>query len=70
MTIPKEINLILEKLEKSGHEAYVVGGCVRDLLLEAKTKGLGYYYQRQAGTNQKIISKNFYENKFGTVTML
>ena len=31
--IPEQANIILEKLQASGHEAYVVGGCVRDALL-------------------------------------
>ena len=31
--IPEQANFILEKLQASGHEAYVVGGCVRDALL-------------------------------------
>lgn len=30
--ISQRANLILERLEKSGYEAFVVGGCVRDLL--------------------------------------
>ena len=31
--IPDKINAILEKIEKSGFEAYLVGGCVRDSIL-------------------------------------
>lgn len=31
--IPEQANIILEKLQASGYEAYVVGGCVRDALL-------------------------------------
>ena len=31
--IPEQVNSILETLQKSGYEAYVVGGCVRDALL-------------------------------------
>lgn len=30
MEIPKQIEEVLEKLEKAGFEAYIVGGCVRD----------------------------------------
>ena len=30
MKIPKQIEEVLEKLEKAGFEAYIVGGCVRD----------------------------------------
>ncbi|MFA5318184.1 MAG: CCA tRNA nucleotidyltransferase [Patescibacteria group bacterium] len=35
MEIPKEIRNILQNLEKNNFEAYIVGGCVRDLLLLA-----------------------------------
>ena len=33
IVIPEQVNSILEKLQRSGYEAYVVGGCVRDALL-------------------------------------
>ena len=33
IVIPEQVNSILENLQKSGYEAYIVGGCVRDALL-------------------------------------
>lgn len=30
--IPVPVNYIIQELEKCGHEAYMVGGCVRELL--------------------------------------
>lgn len=33
MRLPKEVKLIIRKLERHGYKAYVVGGCVRDFLL-------------------------------------
>lgn len=33
ITLPKEVNEIIDRLEKAGFEAYAVGGCVRDCLL-------------------------------------
>lgn len=33
MEIPKEVKVIVDELKKHGFEAYIVGGCVRDLLL-------------------------------------
>ena len=38
--IPKVIYDILNKLEKNGFEAYIVGGYVRDLLLYKKTNDI------------------------------
>lgn len=34
MKIPENVKRILETLQNNGHEAYVVGGCVRDMILE------------------------------------
>ena len=31
--IPSQVLEILKKFENAGHEAYIVGGCVRDMLL-------------------------------------
>lgn len=33
MEIPKEVNFILNRLYRAGHEAYVVGGAIRDWLI-------------------------------------
>lgn len=33
MNIPKEVQTALQALKNSGYEAYIVGGCVRDMLL-------------------------------------
>jgi len=36
MIIPKEVKLVISKLEKAKFQAYIVGGCVRDLLRKAE----------------------------------
>nr|WP_252212385.1 hypothetical protein [Clostridium sp. CMCC3677] len=33
INIPDDVRFILETLKKNGHEAYIVGGCVRDSIL-------------------------------------
>ncbi len=33
MNIPEQVIYILEKINQNGHEAYIVGGCVRDCLM-------------------------------------
>ncbi|MBQ6825989.1 MAG: CCA tRNA nucleotidyltransferase [Clostridia bacterium] len=33
LKIPKKIQYVLSSLQKSGHKAYIVGGCVRDMLM-------------------------------------
>lgn len=66
-TIPPEITSIIEILEKGGYEAYLVGGCVRDILLGRTPKDWDITTN---ATPEQIISlfpKTFYENDFGTV---
>ena len=36
--IPKEVSHVTSTLENAGFEAYLVGGCVRDLLMGIKPK--------------------------------
>ena len=36
--IPKEVSYVTDVLEKAGFEAYLVGGCIRDLLMEIEPK--------------------------------
>ncbi|GAI52599.1 unnamed protein product, partial [marine sediment metagenome] len=36
MKIPKEVKFVVEELKKKNYEAYLVGGCVRDLLRKVK----------------------------------
>ncbi|MCK5123569.1 MAG: CCA tRNA nucleotidyltransferase [Candidatus Pacebacteria bacterium] len=70
MNIPKEIISVIEKLEKNGFEAYVVGGCVRDFLLGKKPNDWDITTNAAAEEVQKIFPENFYNNKFGTVTVI
>ncbi len=37
MHLPRYVSDIIERLEKGGHSAFAVGGCVRDFLLSRKT---------------------------------
>lgn len=70
--IPPFVTHVTAQLQKAGFEAYLVGGCVRDLLI-GKTP-----YDWDVTTNahpeeiQKIFSdvKTVCENNFGTVTIL
>jgi len=70
MNIPKEIKSVTEKLEKRGFEAYIVGGCVRDFLLGKKPKDWDITTNAKSEEVQKIFPESFYNNKFGTVTVI
>jgi poly(A) polymerase/tRNA nucleotidyltransferase (CCA-adding enzyme) len=69
MKLPKEVKIILDKLEKEGFKAYAVGGCVRDLLLDKKPKDWDVATSAKPEEIQKIFPDSFYKNKFGTVTV-
>ena len=70
MELPKEVKIILETLNKAGHEAYAVGGCVRDLLLDKEPNDWDVATNARPNEIQKLFPKNFYNNNFGTVTVL
>ena len=65
--IPSEIRVIPETLEKAGFEAYLVGGCVRDLLLGHKPKDWDVTTNAKPADIQACFENTFYENEYGTV---
>jgi len=69
MEIPKEVKTIINKLKKHGFEAFVVGGCVRDLLRGDAPKDWDVATSAKPEEIQKVFPKSFYENKFLTVTV-
>jgi len=72
--IPKEVRETLKTLEKGGFEAYLVGGCVRDLIMKNPPDGGPKDWDITTNaTPEKIIGlfpKTVYENKFGTVAVV
>jgi len=67
MSIPKEIREILQKLEEENFESFIVGGCVRDLLMGRQPKDWDITSNAKPEEIQKIFPDSFYENEFGTV---
>jgi len=65
--IPKPIIEIIQKLEAAGFEAFVVGGCVRDLLMDVEPKDWDVTTNAKPEEVVKIFPDSFYENDFGTV---
>lgn len=70
MTIPSEVQSVLTALHEAGFEAWAVGGCVRDLLLKKTPKDWDVTTNATPEEIQKIFPKHFYNNRFGTVTVL
>jgi poly(A) polymerase/tRNA nucleotidyltransferase (CCA-adding enzyme) len=69
MEIPKEVKNVIQKLEKAGFEAFIVGGCVRDFLQGREPGDWDVTTNAKPEEIQKIFPDNFYENKFLTVTV-
>lgn len=67
MTIPKEVKNTADKLSKAGFDVYLVGGCLRDLLLGREPKDWDLTTSAQPKEIQKLFPDSVYENKFGTV---
>lgn len=67
MIIPREILYVLSALTLRGYKAYLVGGCVRDLILERKPKDWDIATEARPDEILKIFPDSIYENEFGTV---
>lgn len=68
--IPKEIINIVETLEKGGFQAYLVGGCVRDIFLGKSPKDWDVTTNAKPDQIQALFPKTVYENTFGTVMVI
>ncbi len=65
--IPEVIWETSEKLKAAGFEAYLIGGCVRDILLGLKPKDWDFTTNATPEEIIKIFPETFYENVYGTV---
>src|SRR3990167_537019 len=77
--IPPEVSHVTDTLEKAGFEAYLVGGCVRDLVMSQMLSGIETEQKPKdwdVTTNAKpeqivdLFEKTVYENTFGTVAVI
>ena len=65
--IPETVKQTVFSLKNAGFEAYIVGGCVRDVLLGKKPKDWDLTTNATPEEIQKVFPESFYENKYGTV---
>ena len=68
--IPREVITAAQALEKAGFQAYLVGGCVRDLLLGRVPKDWDLTTNAKPGEIQGLFEKTVYENVYGTVAVI
>jgi len=67
LSVPKEVTALANTLRAKGFEAYLVGGCVRDLLLDREPKDWDITTNARPEEIQALFKETFYENDFGTV---
>lgn len=66
-TVPTPIRKVSDTLKNAGFEAYLVGGCVRDLLLGRKPKDWDITTNATPEEIIALFPETFYENAYGTV---
>lgn len=67
LTIPPEVREVIETLERAGFEAYAVGGCIRDSLLNLTPKDWDVTTNAAPEKIQGLFPETYYNNTFGTV---
>jgi putative nucleotidyltransferase with HDIG domain len=71
-TIPPFVSHVTKKIQDSGFEAYLVGGCVRDMLMGKTPKDWDITTTAHPDQIQELFKdyKTVYENTYGTVSVL
>ncbi|MFQ5452515.1 MAG: CCA tRNA nucleotidyltransferase, partial [Candidatus Paceibacterota bacterium] len=67
--LPDYVRDFMKVFVNTGFEIYLVGGAVRDLLLEKKTKNFDFTTNATPEKIQKMFEKTHYNNIYGTVTI-
>lgn len=67
--LPEGVQHVMQQLKAAGFEAYIVGGCLRDLLLQREPKDWDVTTNALPERIQAVFSRTFYANQFGTVTV-
>lgn len=67
LKFPKEVTTTLDRLNSAGFEGYVVGGSLRDVLMQREPKDWDITTNALPEQIQKVFPDSWYNNKFGTV---
>jgi tRNA nucleotidyltransferase (CCA-adding enzyme) len=65
--VPIVVQYVADTLESRGFEAYLVGGCVRDLLIEKEPKDWDITTNAHPTDIQSLFPETYLNNDFGTV---
>src|SRR5688500_498033 len=69
LQVPTDVHKVVAALEKAGHAAYVVGGCVRDAIRGVDPQDWDVATDATPEQIQKLFAKSLYTNRFGTVVV-
>ena len=69
MNIPDYVMRFMDTFRKAGFEIFLVGGAVRDLLLEKTTDNWDFTSNAKPEDIQKLFVDAYYNNIYGTVTV-
>ncbi|MFA7309414.1 MAG: CCA tRNA nucleotidyltransferase [Candidatus Paceibacterota bacterium] len=67
LVVPQVVQDIHGAIKAAGYEAYLVGGCVRDLLIGREPKDWDVTTNARPEQIQALFPETFYENDYGTV---
>lgn len=65
--IPHEVSQVVHALKEGGYDAYLVGGCVRDMLLGKAPKDWDVTTNAHPEQIEALFDETYYNNEYGTV---
>ncbi len=69
MSLPSAVTAFMNAIRQAGFEVYVVGGAVRNLLLNKPITNWDFTTNATPENIQELFPGNFYHNTYGTVTV-
>ena len=69
LQVPKDVQRVVSRLTEAGHDAYVVGGCVRDAIRGVDPQDWDIATDATPDEIQRLFAKSLYTNRFGTVVV-
>ena len=69
LRVPRDVERVVEKLSEAGHDAYIVGGAVRDAIRGVDTNNWDIATSATPEQVQELFRRTLYLNRFGTVTV-
>jgi putative nucleotidyltransferase with HDIG domain len=69
LKVPADVEKVVDRLLDAGHDAYVVGGSVRDALRGVDPHDWDVTTEATPEQIQKVFKRSLYNNRFGTVVV-